>query len=142
MGDYKEVIKGIRRLESILPGGLFGPTKSDWKAVWSEIKEIGGSFKGSRFPTKEEHQAEWDKFQSLVARVKRMQEEERSQWDERKRESERLKNEIISQSYAAQPPSGFADVILAIATGGLSVVLNAIMGPFPLCQHNVRHLSL
>lgn len=83
MGNYKEVIKGIRQLESMLPGGMFGPGKADWKAVWGQIKEIGGYFKDSRFPTKEEHQAEWDKFQSLVVRVKRMQEEERSQWDQR-----------------------------------------------------------
>ena len=125
----------------MLPSGLFGSGKVDWKAVWSQIKEIGGDFKGARFPTKEEHQAEWDRFQSLIDRVKKMQEDERNQWDQKKRESERLKNEIISQSYAAQPPSEFADIILTIATAGLSVVLSAIMGPFDQRKRELQNAS-
>ena len=130
MGDYKEIIRDIHRLESMLPGGLFGGGKADWKAIWSLIKAIGANFKGSRFPTKEEHQAAWNQFQSLVASVKQTQNEERSQWNHNKQESERLKEEIIAQARAAQPPSGFADAILAIMTGGISSILSAIMGPF------------
>lgn len=141
MSDYKEVIKRVRQLESMLPGRMFGSTKTDWKAVWNQIKEIGGGFKGSRFPTKEERQAEWDKFQSLVARVKQMQEDERSKWDQKKRESEKLKDEIISKSYAAIPSSGSAEAILAVLTGGLSSVISAIMGPFDERKRELQYSS-
>jgi len=45
---------------------------------------VGDSFKGAKFPTHEEHQQAWDKFQSLVSDVKRTQEEEqeKGEWVE------------------------------------------------------------
>jgi len=141
MGDYKEILKDIRRLESMLPSGLLGSGKADWKAIWSLVKEIGANFKGSIFPTKEEHQAAWDRFQSLVTSVKRTQDQERSQWNHNRQESERLKSEIIAQSYAAQPPSGFADAILSIVTGGISSVISAIMGPFDERKRDLENAS-
>jgi len=111
--------------------GLFDFGKPNWKAIWNQIRITGQSFKGSRFPTKEEHQNAWDKFQKLVSNVKAQQAESQKEWEKKKDESERLKDMIVSRANAARPyDSGLADVILTIATGGANLLLNAIMGPF------------
>jgi hypothetical protein len=130
MSDYKEVNRNITKLESMLPGILdFG--KPDWKAIWGQIKVTGQSFKGVRFPSKEEHEAAWNKFQRLVDKVKAQQAEEQKEWEKKKEESARLRERIISQARAARPvDSGLAEVILTFATGGLNLLLDAIMGPF------------
>lgn len=141
MGDYKEVAKGIRHLESLIPGGLFGSGTADWKAVWAKITEIGSNFKGARFPTKDDHEAHWQKFQALVARVKQLQGDQRAQWESKKRESESLRNEIVAYARAAAPPSGFADLIVTIATGGMNLALNALMGPFDERKADLKRAS-
>lgn len=111
--------------------GIFSFGKSDWKAIWNQIKITGKSFKGSRFPSKEEHQSAWDKFQKLVSEVKSKQAEEQKEWENKKAESARLREKIVSQAKLARPyDSGLADVILTIATGGINLLLDAIMGPF------------
>jgi len=130
MSDYKEVNKHISKLESMIPG-LFGFGKPDWKAIWNQIRITGQSFKGARFPTKEEHEGAWDKFQKLVSNVKAQQAQDQKGWEKKKDESERLRDMIVSRARAAQPyDSGLADVILTIATGGVNLLLDAIMGPF------------
>lgn len=130
MSDYREVNRNISKLESMIPG-IFSFGKPDWKAIWNQIKITGKSFKGSRFPSKEEHQSAWDRFQKLVSKVKAKQAEEQKEWENKKAESARLREMIVSQAISARPyDSGLADVILTIATGGINLLLDAIMGPF------------
>jgi len=130
MTDYRDVLRNISKLESMVPGIIdFG--KPNWKATWNQIRITGKSFKGVRFPKKEEHEAAWEKFQDIVSSVKSHQEADQKRWQVKKEESERIRNSIISQAQAAEPyDSGLADVILTIATGGANLLLNAIMGPF------------
>lgn len=90
-----------------------------WKEVWGEIRGIGQAFKGSRFPSAEERQAAWKRFQSIIARVKAGQERARTQFAERIRESEAHLEQIRSYAWSATPSSDLADAILAICTGGL-----------------------
>lgn len=130
MSDYREVNRNISRLESMLPG-IFDFGKPDWKAIWNQIRVTGQSFKGSKFPSKEEHESAWNKFQNLVDKVKAKQAESQKDWDKKKDESERLREMILYQARSARPyDSGLADLILTIATGGVNLLLNAIMGPF------------
>jgi hypothetical protein len=130
MSDYREVNRNISRLESIVPG-VFDFGKPDWKAIWTQIRVTGQSFKGSRFPSKEEQRRVWNKFQNLVVKVKSKQAESQKDWDKKKDESARLREMILSQVISARPyDSGLADLILTIATGGANLLLNAIMGPF------------
>lgn len=130
MSDHEEVNRNIARLESMIPRFLdFG--KPDWKAIWTQIKLTSNSFKGVRFPTREEHQKAWDKFQLLISNVKAQQEQNQKEWEINKDESERLRNIIVSQARSAQPcDGGLADILITIATGGLYPGLNSIMGPF------------
>jgi len=130
MNDYQEVNKNISKLESMVPG-IFDFGKPDWKAIWNQIKITGQSFDGSRFPSKEEHEDAWKKFQHLVNEVKTKQAENQKDWERKKDESARLREMIVSQAQSARPyDSGLADLILTISTGGANLLLNAIMGPF------------
>ncbi|HOL72869.1 MAG TPA: hypothetical protein PLA43_20495 [Bryobacteraceae bacterium] len=105
-----------------------------WSDVWEEIRNIGKAFKESRFPSPEDRQAAWDRFQSIVARVKECQKRARQEVSERISQSERHLEHIRSYAFKATPSSDSADAILAIATGGLSLVIKlgmeAILGPF------------
>lgn len=128
--DYREVTRNISKLESMLPG-IIDFAKPDWKAIWNQIRITGQSFKGSRFPSKQQHEDAWNRFQKLVTDVKAQQAHNQKNWEKKKDESERLKDMIVSQARSARPyDSGLADVILTIATGGANLLLNAIMGPF------------
>lgn len=130
MSDYREVNGNISKLESMVPG-VFDFGKPDWKTIWNQIRITGQSFKGSRFPTKEEHEIAWNRFQKLVSDVKAQQVQNQKGWEKKKDESERLRDMIVSRARSARPyDSGLADVILTIATGGANLLLNAIMGPF------------
>lgn len=130
MSDYREVNRNISKLESMVPG-IFDFGKPDWKAIWNQIRATGQSFKGSRFPSKDEHEDAWNKFQQLVNDVKTKQADSQKEWEKKKEKSARLRDMIVSQARAARPfDSGLADVILTIATGGANLLLTAIMGPF------------
>lgn len=130
MNDHREVNRNISELESMVPG-IFDFGKPDWKALWNQIRITGQSFKGSRFPSKEEHESAWNRFQHIVSEVKAKQAENQKDWERKKEESARLREMIVSQAWAARPyDSVLADVILTIVTGGAYLLLNAIMGPF------------
>jgi len=105
-----------------------------WRDVWSEIKNIGQGFKEVRFPSPQERQAAWKRFQGIVGRVKTSQQRASEAVEKNFRESERHLEQLRSYAWKATPSSGSADAIIAIATGGLSVLvqagLDAILGPF------------
>jgi DNA repair exonuclease SbcCD ATPase subunit len=128
--EYKKVLEEIGKLESMIPDGIFSSEKPDWKSVWGQIRVVGASFKAVKFPTHDEHQEAWEHFQRIVAHVKESQAEEHQQWEEKKRESSRYKDEIVHQAELAKPSGPMDDLVLSIATGGLSTALSALMGPF------------
>lgn len=108
--------------------------RGKWKDVWDEIRSIGQTFKESRFPTVRDRQAAWDRFQSIIENVKACQQRAKEIVEENVRESNYHLEQILSYADRATPPSGLADVLLAICTGGLSILitegLNAILGQF------------
>jgi hypothetical protein len=66
----------------------------------------------------------------MVTRVKEAQAEEHKQWEEKKSKSSEYKDEIIYQAELAKPSGPMRDLVLSIATGGLSTALSALMEPF------------
>jgi chromosome segregation ATPase len=108
--------------------------RTKWRDVWSEVKNVGQAFKESRFPTAQERQAAWGRFQSIIARAKACQQRARDEVEGRIRESERHLEQIHSYAWRATPSPESADALLAILTGGLSVLvkagIEAILGPF------------
>lgn len=118
-------------------GGLVDETegkRGKWKDVWDEIKSVGEAFKGSRFPTVQDRQAAWKRFQSIIAHVKASQNRAKELFEERVRTSEHHLEQILSYAERATPSSESADVILTIITGGVNVLIRegikAILGPF------------
>ena len=105
-----------------------------WKDIWDEIKDIGQAFKGSRFPSAEDRQATWKRFQTVIGHVKESQEKTREMFEERLHESKHHLDHVLSRAERAAPSSALDDVILTIATAGLNVVIregiSAILGPF------------
>jgi len=132
MRDGSEIQALLDSLEALVDEAK--GKRGKWKDVWREIKNTGQAFKESWFPTAKDRQVAWNRFQSIVAKVKASQERARREFEERLRESERHLKQIRSYAWRATPSSEFADVILAIATGGLSVLIKtgieAILGPF------------
>ena len=128
MAEYQTVIENISRLRSMIPGDL--SERTNFKSIWSQIKVVGNSFKGARFPNPEQHQKAWGEFQQLVDNVKNLQEEDQENWERRKIRSGELRNKIINQAHTAKPPSEMFEGILSMLTGGISSVLSEIMGPF------------
>jgi hypothetical protein len=109
--------------------------RDKWKDVWNEVKSIGQTFKESRFPTVQDRQAAWNRFQYIIANVKACQERAKEIFEERVRESKyHLEKILYSYAERATPSSESADAILAICTGGLSILIKAgieaILGPF------------
>ena len=131
MTDYKDVLRQIDRLDAMIPSGLL-PGTWDFKALWQQIRTTGAGFKGVRFPTRQQHDESWSRFQDLVQRVKTEQGKKRSIFEKRRQASEELRKRLIRD--VLPDSSGLADVILTLATGGLIIVveqtLDALLGPF------------
>jgi cell division septum initiation protein DivIVA len=132
MRDGSEIEALLDSLETLADEGE--GKRAKWRDVWSEIKKIGQAFKESRFPNAQDRQAAWNRFQTIVARVKACQERARKEVDERVGKSEHHLEQIRSYAWKATPSSESADALLAIFTGGLSVLIKAgieaILGPF------------
>jgi len=108
--------------------------KMDWKGFWDQKIITEQSFKGSKFPSKDERDFAWNEFQRLVNDVNAKQAENQKAWERKKDESARLKELILSYASSARPyDSGLADLILIIVTGGAylgaKLLFEAIMGP-------------
>lgn len=132
MRDGSEIEALIDSLETLADEAE--EKRAKWRDVWSEIKNIGQAFKESRFPTAKDRQAAWSRFQSIVAKVKACQARARREIEKRVHVSERHLDQIRSYAWKATPSSELADAIIALATGGLSVLIKAgieaILGPF------------
>lgn len=98
------------------------PFQTKWKPVWGLIRDIGASFKDIRYPSQQAREDAWARFQSLVQRVKEGQANEQSQYEERARESERHKYEIMHCASMAIPRS---DAIVHVVTFGISLLAKA-----------------
>lgn len=85
------------------------PLRTKWKPVWDHIRAISAGFKGSRYPSREEREVSWIRFQSLIDRVKEIQSQENQIRESMRGVSERYRDEIIARAHAAIPPSGFEE---------------------------------
>lgn len=141
MNNTENIEREIDNLKSLIPSGFFFNSKPDWKSVWEQIKKINKIFKDVRYPQKEDRQKAWDDFQALITEVKQLQEKEKEEWENKKAESERLRDRIINQADNATLPSGLGEVILALTTGGISTIINDIMGPFDERKADLQNAS-
>jgi hypothetical protein len=135
MEQYKEVLRQITRLDSMIPSGFLASDNWDFKALWAQIRATSLAFKGVRFPSSAEHQEAWNRFQELVQKVKSKEDEKRSQFLQRRETSAEIRDDLLRMAGRVLPDdSALGDLILAMATGGLSIILeqalDALLGPF------------
>ncbi|OGO19392.1 MAG: hypothetical protein A2144_07925 [Chloroflexi bacterium RBG_16_50_9] len=81
--EYNKVLQEIDELKSMMTSDSLPFDKPDWKSIWGQIRVASTSFKGVKFPTRDEHQKAWDNFQNIVSSVKEAQVEEHDQWEEK-----------------------------------------------------------
>ncbi|MDP2705508.1 MAG: hypothetical protein Q8O71_03925 [bacterium] len=105
--DSRELDGLIDELETTVEDAA--PLRTKWKPVWEQIRAIAAGFKGSRYPSREEREAAWTRFQSLIDRVKEIQSQENQLRESMRGISERYRDEIIARAHSAIPPSGFEE---------------------------------
>jgi hypothetical protein len=146
--DFSELDSLISKLDSHYRQAA----RSDrpWKEIWDEIKYIGANFKQVRYPTKDEKNAAWDRFQGVVESVKDAQANELKQWERRAESSAQLRNQILRQGEHGRPPNAFerdlADMILGpiIAFAELYVdviTLGQLRGEIDEKKEQLKHYS-
>lgn len=80
------------------PSWGFDVERHDWRPVWALCREIQEAFKGYRgFESKEQHQEAWQRFNKLRQSASRLSDIEKEKFA---RQSERLKNDIVSEARA------------------------------------------
>lgn len=121
--EPSELDKLISTLEKHANEASHGHRK--WGEVWAETKEINISFKGTRYPSKDDRQTAWDRFQEIVSGVKEKQDEQRDQRERTASKSSELKNQIIRQAEKARPPGALADLISDLVIGPFKLLAEA-----------------
>jgi len=98
-----------------------------WKELWSEIKEIGANFKGVRYPSKEERNEAWERFQGIIDSVKEAQDEERGKWDKKADRSSQLKDQILRLGEQGRPPNSFESAIGELIIAPFELLAEAVV---------------
>jgi len=130
--DWTELERRIELLSSTI-SGVVSSGRGDWKAIWSDIRLIGQGFKGSYFPDRERREVAWMTFQTAVQAVKDQREENQSRHNQMSESSGRHLRHILQLVDAAGPDSAFGDLAIMLATGGMSIFvqagMDAVFGP-------------
>lgn len=103
--------------------------RAKWRDSWPLIKSISAGFRGVRYPSRDDHQRAWERFQGLVEIVKNEQEQAQKSFDARASTSRSHKNRILAYADAARP-SHAATAVFELVTGAFIIrpVLAAVLG--------------
>jgi hypothetical protein len=119
--DWSDLDRRIEELErNATPGMFFG--QPDYEAAWDLIKEVGGSFKGTRYPTKREKDAAWSRFQAAVDQVKAGQ---RAGHERRSAVSSTHCDRILWHVERARPARGIVLDLIEATAGTAASLLTA-----------------
>lgn len=105
-----------------------------WSEVWDEIKYIGSNFKQVRYPTREEKNAAWERFQGIVESVKETQAAERKEWEHKADSSAQLRNQILRQGEYGRPPNAFESAIADMIIGPIAALAELYVDVITLGQ--------
>jgi hypothetical protein len=130
--ECSELERRIELLSSTVSAAI-SSGRGDWKAIWGDIKLIGQGFKGSYFPDLERREVAWTTFQNAVQAVKDQREESQARHKRVAERSGRHLRHILQFVEAAGPDSDWADLAMALSTGGMSLLvqagMDAVFGP-------------
>lgn len=131
--EPRELDDSICALEQKIRAAAEG--RARWGDVWSDVRTIGQSFRDTRYGTRDEKQAAWERFQGLVGDLKDRQEREQrasrqrhEQYEARARRSTELKDQIIGRANAGRPPSGLEEALAGIVLLPLDLLARALGG--------------
>ncbi len=106
--------------------------KRDWKALWAVIREISANFKETRYPTRDERDAAWARFQLTVNNIKEVQTSEYEERNAHREQSASHLARIRHFAEAAEPDNAFGELLVHLATGGVSLIaklaIEALLG--------------
>ena len=88
-----------------------------WKELWSEIRDIGASFKGTRYPSRHSQNAAWDRYQEVIQKIKETQGRE---FEKRNEVSSRHYANIQRLCSAAEPEDALTGIVKAITGIGIA----------------------
>jgi len=119
--EYPDLDRLLAQLDDAVNAS--DPQKGYWKELWSLVKEIGGGFKGTRYPVPAEREKAWDRFQKLVSKAKARDrenrlriEEKQREWQDRQDRSRRSAEKIQSRASGSRPATDVertvADIVL------------------------------
>jgi hypothetical protein len=100
--DCKDLDHLIDEFGSMVPVATasFRYDRPDWKVLWAKATEIQNSFRGTRYPTRQERDHAWTRFSNLRNAASDKAESDR---DERRSQSEYHRDSILRQVESARP---------------------------------------
>ncbi len=145
--DYAEFDSLIDALQAAV--NETDPQKGYWRELWDLVRQVGSGFKGIRYPTREDRDRAWQRFQELVARAKARSEQdqarmtqERREWEQRQEESHRARQAVQSKTAAARPLTSFerdtADIVLLPAKLVAAILLKLVGLELPSQLEEIR----
>ena len=120
--DYADLDKLINDLQTAVNDS--DPQKGYWKALWALAGEIGSGFKqGTRYPSREDKDKAWNRFQELITRARARSEEAKAkikesqrEWERKEERSRRARNDVQSIAARSHPTTpgerALADLVL------------------------------
>lgn len=114
--NYRELDGAINALASKL-GSFQKRDGAFWKSAWADVRSIGQGFKVTKYPSRDDHQAAWNRFQTLVQGMKDERERHQRKREEQDRKSSGVRSSIESLAKEADPSSGAVGEILAHLSG-------------------------
>ena len=110
--EYKELDDLIHSLKDAVEST--NPQKGYWKELWSLVKEINSGFKETHYPTRDDRDKAWSRFQELVTKAKERGQENKARieqnqrdWERKQDRSRSARNTVISRAERATPLSEF-----------------------------------
>lgn len=133
--DYADLDKLIEDLHAAVSDS--DPQKGYWKHFWNLVREVGEGFKGVRYPTRDNRESAWNRFQDLIGKARARSEEARKkvadsqgEWERRENRSRQARDIVQSKAAGSHPSTpgerAFAELILAPVTMIQRVVENIL----------------
>lgn len=119
--DFKDLDALIDQLQA--QTRQLDANRADWKGLWGRIKDASAAFKQVRYPSRDEQQRAWERFQGIVQEVKERQAVFFEQKKATRSQSEQHLSRITSLAERSKRDSGLGDLALLLATGGMSLAI-------------------
>jgi hypothetical protein len=105
------------------------PSRGYWSAVWALVRSIGSGFKGTRYPTRADHDAAWNRFQGLVEKARSRSEEAKRETEARRVRSTSARDQVERKAAGAR-----------LITPGEHAIAEIILFPLTLIKRIIEDL--